>query len=85
MLLKKSITPMGGFPYYGEVKNDFLILKGCIIGSKKRSIVLRKTISFKKKKNRNENIILKFIDTSSKWGHGRFQTTLEKKKHYGKA
>jgi len=83
-LTKKSINPMGGFPYYGQIKNDFLILKGGIVGSKKRSIILRKTISVRKKKNLNENIILKFIDTSSKWGHGRFQTTEEKKKIFWK-
>mmetsp|Transcript_51275 Transcript_51275/g.104274 ORF Transcript_51275/g.104274 Transcript_51275/m.104274 type:complete len:385 (-) Transcript_51275:4213-5367(-) len=81
---EKSITPMGGFPYYGEVKNDFLIVKGGVTGSKKRSLVLRKTISYKKGKNINENIILKFIDTSSKWGHGRFQTSSEKKKYFGR-
>mmetsp|Transcript_12320 Transcript_12320/g.25342 ORF Transcript_12320/g.25342 Transcript_12320/m.25342 type:complete len:385 (+) Transcript_12320:179-1333(+) len=81
---EKSINPMGGFPHYGEVKNDFLILKGGIIGPKKRSLIIRKSISFKKRGNRDENIILKFIDTSSKWGHGRFQTTWEKKKKFGK-
>ncbi|MES1918407.1 60S ribosomal protein L3 [Bonamia ostreae] len=26
---EKQITPMGGFPHYGEVKNDFLMLKVC--------------------------------------------------------
>jgi large subunit ribosomal protein L3e len=31
-----------------------------------------------------EEIKLKFIDTSSKFGHGRFQTSLEKAKTYGK-
>ena len=32
----------GGFPHYGLVKNDFLLMKGCIVGSKKRVITLRK-------------------------------------------
>lgn len=31
-----------------------------------------------------EDIKLKFIDTSSKFGHGRFQTTQEKAKYYGR-
>ncbi len=31
-----------------------------------------------------EEIKLKFIDTSSKFGHGRFQTTQEKAKFYGR-
>lgn len=38
----KSINPMGGFPHYGEVKNDFLMLKGCVVGPKKRVLTLRK-------------------------------------------
>lgn len=42
----KSITPMGGFPHYGEVKNDFLMLKGCVIGPKKRVLTLRKVRLF---------------------------------------
>merc|ERR1712108_80879 len=28
-LTDKSITPMGGFPHYGEVNNDFVMIKGC--------------------------------------------------------
>merc|ERR1711973_369731 len=30
----KSINPMGGFPHYGEVKQDFIMIKGCCIGPK---------------------------------------------------
>ena len=41
-LSEKSITPMGGFPHYGEVNNDFLMIKGCCIGPKKRVLTLRK-------------------------------------------
>ena len=36
------LDPQGGFPHYGEVKNDFLMLKGCVMGTKKRVITLRK-------------------------------------------
>ena len=32
-----------------------------------------------------EKVTLKFIDTSSKFGHGRFQTSEEKAKFYGSA
>lgn len=32
----------GGFPHYGEVNNDFLMLKGCVVGPKKRVLTLRK-------------------------------------------
>ena len=39
---EKTITPLGGFPHYGEVNNDFVMLKGCCIGPKKRVLTLRK-------------------------------------------
>merc|ERR1711890_147786 len=35
-LTPKAITPIGGFPHYGEVKNEFLILKGSVMGCRKR-------------------------------------------------
>lgn len=41
-LTEKSITPMGGFPHYGEVNNDFVMIKGCCVGPKKRVLTLRK-------------------------------------------
>lgn len=41
-MTEKTITPMGGFPHYGEVNNDFLMIKGCCVGPKKRVITLRK-------------------------------------------
>lgn len=74
----KSITPMGGFVHYGEVNNDFVMLKGCCIGSKKRVITLRKSLLVHTKRSALEQINLKFIDTSSKMGHGRFQTPADK-------
>merc|ERR1711862_491209 len=74
----KVITPMGGFPHYGEVKQDFIMLKGCCIGPKKRVLTLRKSLLTHTKKRALEKINLKFIDTSSKFGHGRFQTPQDK-------
>lgn len=82
-LTEKCITPMGGFPHYGEVKEDFVMLKGTIGGPKKRVITLRKTIVPQVTREALAEINLKFIDTSSKVGHGRFQTSEEKKKYYG--
>lgn len=32
----------GGFPHYGVVRNDYLMLKGCVMGPKKRVVTLRK-------------------------------------------
>merc|ERR1712098_1026804 len=77
-LADKSINPMGGFPHYGEVKQDFILLKGCCIGPKKRVLTLRKSLLTHTKKRALEKINLKFIDTSSKFGHGRFQTPQDK-------
>lgn len=82
-LTEKFITPLGGFPHYGVVSEDFLMLKGCIIGPKKRVITLRKSITPRTNRSALEEIQLKFIDTSSKMGHGRFQTKKEKEKFMG--
>jgi large subunit ribosomal protein L3e len=43
-LTKKNINPMGGFVHYGEVKNDYVMIRGCCVGTKKRPLVLRRTI-----------------------------------------
>ena len=77
-LSDKSINPMGGFPHYGKVKQDFLMLKGACIGPKKRVLTLRKSLLTHTKKRALEVVNLKFIDTTSKFGHGRFQTHAEK-------
>lgn len=82
-LTKKGITPMGGFVRYGEVNEDWLMLKGAVVGVKKRALVLRKSMMKHSKRKHLETIELKFIDTSSKMGHGRFQTAEEKAKFLG--
>lgn len=82
-ITEKRITPIGGFPHYGVVNSDFLMLKGCILGAKKRVITLRKSLLTHFKRISTEEINLKFIDTSSKHGHGRFQTAKEKQEFYG--
>eukprot|EP00727_Mastigamoeba_balamuthi_P010817 m51a1_g6358 putative 60S ribosomal protein L3 (417) ;mRNA; f:97737-99439 len=82
-LTEKAITPMGGFPHYGVVNNDFILLKGCIGGPRKRVITLRQSVNPPTSRAALEKINLKFIDTSSKLGRGRFQTTDEKQKFYG--
>lgn len=65
---KKTITPMGGFPHYGIVKNDFLLLKGSIPGTKKRVVTIRKSLMVHTSRRDLEKVQLKFIDTSSKFG-----------------
>merc|ERR550514_1029144 len=84
-LTEKAITPMGGFPHYGEVNEDWLMIKGTVMGPKKRLITMRKSLLPQVKRVATEQINLKFIDTSSKFGHGRFQTSEEKAKFYGGA
>merc|ERR1712113_413828 len=82
-LTDKAITPMGGFHHYGQINEDFLMLKGCVMGPRKRVITLRKSLLTHTKRVALEKISLKFIDTASKWGHGRFQTDAEKKAFMG--
>ena len=54
------------------------LTQGCTIGPKKRVLTLRKSLLTHTKKRALEKINLKFIDTTSKFGHGRFQTHAEK-------
>lgn len=82
-LTSKKITPLGGFPHYGEVTYDFLMLRGCVMGPKKRVITIRKSLGMRTSRFAQEEIVLKFIDTSSKFGHGRFQTRDEKDRFMG--
>ena len=69
-ITKKQITPLGGFPHYGIVKNDFVLLKGSIPGTKKRVVTLRKSLMVHTSRRDLEKVQLKFIDTSSKFGVG---------------
>jgi large subunit ribosomal protein L3e len=82
-LTEKTITPLGGFPHYGEVNEDYVMVKGSVMGPKKRVITLRKSCVPQTSRTAQEEIELKFIDTSSKFGHGRFQTKKEKDAFFG--
>jgi len=83
-LTEKSITPLGGFPHYGFVTEDYLMIKGAVVGVKKHLITMRKSLLAQTSRTALEQINLKFIDTSSKFGHGRFQTAAEKRKFYNR-
>ena len=74
---------MGGFVRYGEVKNDFVLLKGSVPGVKKRIMTLRKSMFVHTSRKALEKVDLKWIDTSSKFGHGAYQTPAEKKQVLG--
>jgi len=82
-LTSKPITPMGGFPHYGIISQDWIMIKGSCPGIRKRCLTLRKSLLVHTKRSALENVSLKFIDTSSKFGHGRFQTYAEKAAFYG--
>lgn len=74
---------MGGFVRYGEVKNDFVMLKGSVPGVKKRVLTLRKTLYPQTSRRALEKVDIKWIDTSSKFGHGAYQTPAEKRAFLG--
>ena len=52
------------------------------MGTKKRIITIRKSLNQPTKHAALEEVVLKFTGTSSKFGHGRFQTSDEKAKYY---
>lgn len=79
----KNITPIGGFPHYGIVNEDFLLLRGNVMGPRKRQITIRKSLIPQTRSFATCALDIKFIDTSSKIGHGKFQTLEEKDKFMG--
>lgn len=86
VLLLQTLTAfysLGGFVRYGEVKNDFLLIKGSCPGVKKRVMTLRKSMFIHTSRRSLEKVDLKWIDTSSKFGHGAYQTASEKKTFVG--
>ena len=82
-ITKKTITPMGGFMGYGIVRNDYVMIKGSVQGPRRRVITLRRPMAPQTSRALQEKINLKWIDTSSQMGHGRFQTKKEKGAWYG--
>jgi len=59
------------------------MIKGTVQGPIKRNITLRKSLVPQTFKRHTQPINIKFIDTASKLGHGRFQTLEEKDKFLG--
>jgi len=82
-ITKKQITPIGGFPHYGIVREDFLVIKGAVPGVVRRTVTLRKSIVTQTHRIASEKVQLKWIDTSSKQGHGTHQTYEEKARYLG--
>ncbi|CAI5981292.1 unnamed protein product [Closterium sp. NIES-64] len=59
----KEITPMGGFAQYGVVGEDYIMIKGCCPGVRKRVLTLRRSLLKQTSRNALEEVKLKFIDT----------------------
>merc|ERR1711892_972891 len=57
----KTISPVGGFPHYGDVRNDYVMIRGAIVGPRKRVITLRKSLMTTFRRRLSEHITLKFI------------------------
>ena len=72
---------MGGFVRYGNVNNDFVLLKGSIPGVKKRVVTLRKSLYVDTSRRAVEKVNLKWIDTASRFGKGRFKPQLKTRFH----
>jgi len=79
----KNITPVGGFPHYGIVNEDFMMVRGAVMGPRKRVVTIRKSMLAQTSSFATLVSEIKFIDTSSKIGHGKFQTVEEKDKFMG--
>jgi len=59
------------------------MIRGSCPGVKKRVITLRKSLIPVTTRTAQEQIQLKFVDTASTFGHGKFQTLEEKRKFMG--
>lgn len=83
LITPKSISPLGGFIHSGKVTKDFVMLKDCLVGTKKRVLTLCKSLLMRTKQQTLEKVNFKYIDTTSKFGHGCFQIVGEKKGFMG--
>ncbi len=61
----EETTPKGGYKHYGEINNDYILVKGSVPGPKKRPILLRHAVRPPKKK---ETLEVKKIATNSHQG-----------------
>ncbi len=63
----EEITPSGGFPHYGNVRNSYIILHGSIPGPTKRLISMRDAIRYERGV-KVEKPEITYISTTSKQG-----------------
>ena len=62
----------------GFMTENIVLKKLIFLGSRNYKIICIQSLLVHTKKRALEKISLKFIDTSSKFGHGRFQTHQDK-------
>lgn len=60
-----EINQVGGILSYGNVKNTYVLIKGSVVGPKKRAVVLRKAVRAKKKINNGQ---VAYLSSMSKQG-----------------
>ena len=63
----EEITPSGGFPHYGVIKNSYLLIHGSIPGPTKRLISLRDAVRYQRGV-KIEKPEITYISTTSKQG-----------------
>ena len=63
----EEITPAGGFPHYGIVRNSYILIHGSIPGPAKRLISLRDAVRYKRGV-KVEKTEISYISTTSKQG-----------------
>jgi len=63
----EEITPEGGFPHYGFVRNEYVVVHGSLPGSVKRIIRMRHAIRYTKGV-KVEKPEIAYISTTSKQG-----------------
>ena len=68
----------------GLHQHSAMCMQGAVPGCKKRLITLRRSMFTPTSRTALEAISLKFIDTASKIGHGRFQLSSEKARTLGR-
>ncbi|WP_297067773.1 50S ribosomal protein L3 [Thermococcus sp.] len=63
---KVEITPKGGFPHYGVIRSDFLVIQGTVPGVFKRIVRVRPAIRAPKKRPPVERPQITYISRESK-------------------
>ena len=63
----EEITPSGGFPHYGVIKNSYVLIHGSIPGPAKRLISMRDAIRYQRGV-KVEKAEISYISTTSKQG-----------------